>query len=106
MDVLAGVGVLDVDDSAIANRVEREVDVGGRLVGEALEGQPAVRGGRRLGTVGDGAQGVRQVLPDGRVDDLGCGGADLAVLLDSVRRDDRKNSCPALQRRGSQLRDA
>ena len=90
MDVLAGVGVLDVDDSAIANRVEREVDVGARLVGEALEGQPAVRGGRRLGTVGDGAQGVRQVLPDGRVDDLGCGGADLAVRIDRIGRDDEQ----------------
>ena len=66
MDVLAGVRVLDVDDGAVADGVECEVDVGARLVGEALEGQPAVRGGRRLGAVGDGAQGARQVLPDGR----------------------------------------
>lgn len=87
MDVLARVGVLDVDDSAIANRVECEVDVGGRLVGEALEGQPAVRGGRRLGAVGDGAQGARQILPDGRVDDPGRGGADLAIRIDRIRRD-------------------
>lgn len=69
MDVLARVGVLDVDDGAVADRIEREVGVGARLVGEALEGQPAVRGGRRLGAVGDGAQGARQILPDGRVND-------------------------------------
>lgn len=31
MDVLAGVGVLDVDDGAIADRVECEVDVGDGL---------------------------------------------------------------------------
>lgn len=46
MDVLAGVRVLDVDDGAVADGVECEIDVGGRLVGEALECQPAVRGGR------------------------------------------------------------
>lgn len=87
MDVLAGVGVLDVDDGAVADRVEREVDVGARLIGEALEGQPAVRSRRRLGAVGDGAQGARQVLPDGRVDDPGRGGADLAVRIDRIGRD-------------------
>lgn len=87
MDVLARVGVLDVDDGAVADRIKREVDVGARLVVGALEGQPAVRGGRRLGAVGDGAQGVRQVLPDGRVDDPGRGGADLAVRIDRIGRD-------------------
>ena len=90
MDVLAGVGVLDIDDGVVADRVEREIDVGARLVGEALERQPAIPGGRRLGAVGDGSQGGRQALPDGRVDDPGCGGADFAVRIDRIGRDDEQ----------------